>query len=52
MPPVLYCRHNSVTFFECSGVVALAVIEALTKVCDDYEAIAFLLGEECPRACL
>ena len=48
---MLYGQDRSITFFERSRVVALAVVKALTKVCDYYEVIAFLLGEECSCAC-
>ena len=30
--------------------MALAIVEPLTYVCDDYGLATFLLGQECPRA--
>ena len=41
-------QHN---ILERSRVVAPAVGKALTKICEYYEVIAFLLGEECTCAC-
>ena len=35
-----------------SRVVALAVVEVLTKAFDYYEVVAFLLGEEFTCTCL
>ena len=48
--PVLYCYPNSVTLFQCSRVMALAVVEALTKVCDDCHVVVSLVDEECSCA--
>ena len=34
--PVLDCKDNRITFLECERLVTLAVVETVTKVCDDH----------------
>ena len=49
--PMLDCEYNRITFLERRRVVALTVIETVTKVCNDHEVVTFMLAEECSCAC-
>ena len=45
--PMLGCEYNRVTFLDRSRVVAPAVVDTVTKVCNDHEVVTFMLAEEC-----
>ena len=49
--PMLDCEYNRITFLERRRVVAPAVVETVTKVCNDHEVVTFMLAEECSCAC-
>ena len=44
---MLGCEYNRVTFLDRSRVVAPAVVDTVTKVCNDHEVVTFMLAEEC-----
>ena len=49
--PMLDCEYNRITFLERRRVVALTVVETVTKVCNDHEVVTFMLAEERSCAC-
>ena len=49
--PMLDCEYYRITFLECRRVVALTVVETVTKVCNDHNIVTFMLAEECSCAC-